>query len=315
MSSRLDRYQRCSDALKKAQVTDLGAYTEVRFSDRQNIGTDFKATISYRFSTPVLFAFNFQSGYRREWWTQGVCYNPHGPAIEFETAQERKTHYHMEGGTVGREEQHGEGPITVDHEFGVVYKEHWEDRPDGPSYVELRYASPSRTSYSNFSENSDSIKGLIGEKETVNVFHDRSFVWNSNGKLGRGTGPNNWSQQYDTGIAEYTSPSTILSVTKTMVVVHRELRWYHPDTDQLHRTDGPAIIKLQNVKETSKDGRASAWIYGNWGVEWHINGKKIPAYKVHQWAKRHNISMVDNPCYDRSMWNEETELCFMTDFG
>ena len=79
------------------------------------------------------------------------------------------------------------------------------------------------------------------------------------------------------------------------------------------RTDGPAILILEDFIEIEKDNKVSKWKWSNWSGKWYIHGVEIPNGKIVRWAKENHVPMWNEPCYDQSAFRDAAgEVAFLT---
>jgi hypothetical protein len=306
------------DQLKNATISHNGKSITILFRTRDVITSHFKAGISFRSLVPVQFIFQTSEKTQIEWWVNGICFNPHGPAIVIDTATQHVEKYHN---SRGRQER-TDGPSSIQHIYRKYYEERWQKcgsvchRDDGPAATTIIYGNPSEMIWKdwkwidNKNPLSDNHKKYFSDSDTVVNITEREFCWYKNGKRF----DNSWARQLDAGIAERIWISSALSLYRTTVVSNRKLEWYDND-GKFHRTDGPAVIHLSKVKEVEKDKKQGSWKYEDWAGVWYIHGKPINGIDIITWARRNHIRMWDGPCYDKSAFRDaDGEFCFITDF-
>ena len=302
--------------LKNATISHHGTHVTVLFRDRDRMSAQFRAAVSYRMALPVQFIFHTQEQTRVEWWTAGVCYNPSGPSYVSDSQHQHLEEYHTRSGNEGRDG----GPSRIDHLYRKHYAERWKgtnsflNRNDGPATIKIQYSNPPEMPWVDWrSKNKISInKNYFSDSDMVTCIEERELTWQCNGTQYR---KGSWAYQRDTNIAEYTGISSALSIHRTTVMLNRRLQWYDEENGELHRTDGPAMIDLTNVKEAEKDGKSGEWQYDGWKASWFIHGRHIDNLDVIGWARRNHIRMWDAPCYNKSIFRDsDGEFCFLTDF-
>jgi hypothetical protein len=306
------------DQLKNATVSHNGTSITILFRTRDIITSQFKAGISFRSSVPVQFIFQTSEKTQIEWWVNGVCFNPHGAAIVVDSATMHVEEYHNSRGAEAR----SDGPSSIRHTYRKHYEERWQGldfvvhRDGGPARTSITYGTPPEMVWQNWGwlNNtelvSDKHKTYFGDSETVTNIAKREFSWYQKGKRPS----KSWAWQMDNGIAEGIRVSSALSLSRTTVISHRQLEWYDED-EKLHRTDGPAMVRLEKVKEVEKDKKQAPWKYETWTAGWYIHGKHIPEFDIINWARKNQIKMWTGiPCYDRSAFRDTAgEFCFLTD--
>ena len=318
--TRMDRIETSLDHLSSAKISHNGSHVTVRFADRDRMSSQFKAAMSFRIPVPVQFVFNYKGGTRIEWWSKGVCFNPWGPAITVDDHIQWQQHHHKPNGKVGCDF----AAAVIEHAYRTSYREKWindagqRHRDDGgPALVEIEYNDPSEVTWEGFLaaleyQQVKRYQNYFRQDEMVTWMKRRETSWYVR-DMPRRIDNSSWSTQIDFGIAEAFAGSSTMSVTRTTFTYNRELRWFDED-GQLHRPDGPAILKLNDVKEVEKDGKAAQWLIGNWNGEWWIHGRQIAHLKILQWAKQHNIKYNEDCCYNKPFFrDDEGEVCFITD--
>lgn len=306
-------------ALRNVTISDLGSYYEVRVQGRDiqqlnNAGF----TISTMVSKPVCIIRHLEDkAIHTDWWDQGLRYNPfNGPASERISQLSYTKRYHLPNEKEGRLD--GKGPSYIHHLYGNEYRETWKDRTgvlhrvDGPAEIDIRYgALMSYRDYVLTTPKSEEVANYLPGDTQVTTILDHTQLWYRNGKPYRNQG---WNQQIDNNIAESINISSGSVLTHTVITGSRELRWYTPD-GKLHRSDGPAVIKLTDVREVHRDSRSTNWQFSTWKTEWWVNGEEIPYLRISQWAKKNRFGLHNHPCYDSSAFRTaEAEVCFVSDF-
>lgn len=279
--------------LPDATVTYTGEVITIMYRKRDSLKHEFKKAMSLRCQKPLHFIFHSRQGYKQEWYTNGECHNPFGGAAMHSVTD--TIHYEQHNtsdGIAGCDY----GPAIIDHAYGKHYHEKWisttdnEHREGGPSSTTLVYESPP-----------------VSGKSRL---HTRTMKWNQNGRRGNG---DSWTFQVDATGVEVFEPISG-GLMRTLEVVTRDLYW-HDEDGMRHRTNGPAHIKFTGFKEIEKNGKVT-WTWKDWNGDWYIRGEEIPYGKILKWAKRYNILMWNEPCYDRSAFRtDDGEFLFITDFA
>ncbi len=303
------------DVLQKATVTYNGSYVTVLFRDRDRTSTQFKQMVSFQLKVPVQLI--FQSGTEStviEWWVNGVHYNPFGPAKVSEGLNGYEETHHLPDGSLGR----NDGPAFVSNQFGVQFVERWTPgksqlhRVGGPALSEIDYGDPATDTWANFSRRLNFQKVGLSDDNQGTVIKRRELSWYQRGKCRNDDG---WAKQMDFTVFERFEVVQPMGIMRTAYVTQRELRWYD-ENEKLHRVDGPAIIKMKNVREIEKDGKMAKWQCESHEGQWYVRGSEIPKYEILKWAKKNHIPLLSEPCYDRSAFmHTDGELCFITDLA
>ena len=299
------------EPLANATLSFNGSYVTVLFRDRDRMTAQFKAVVSFEMARPVLFIFNG----RQEWWVEGINTNPFGgPAISIANETGRTEYYHLPDGSLGCDY----APARLEETYHQSYVEEWikgnsvKHRSDGgPATVAIDYSTPARVTWADWNPKADYMVKWMSPTASGTHMLRREMSWYHQGKC---TNSDTWAHQIDTGVFETFETVQPMGLMRTTVTTQRELRWYN-EQEQLHRTDGPAVFKLDGVKEIEKSGKEAKWKVHAWAGYWYINGREIPSIDIIRWAKKHGIVMWQEPCYNRSMFSDESgELCFITDF-
>ena len=282
------------EPLEKASITYTGTTVTVMFRDRDRLSTQLKQMVSHQMKRPIHFIFQTKDTIKHEWWHHGLNFNPFGAAMMMSATTGYLEYHHKPDGQLGCDY----GPALVEHQYGLKYTEKWVSdngqltRDDGgPAITEIEYESPGNSPHTHFKR--------------------REMGWYRRNRHYR---KNSWSQQIDFDGAEKFETVPPMGLMRTLDLELRELRWYNEDGN-LHRTDGPALLKLIKLKEIEKDGKMAGWRWKDWHSEWWIHGTLIRNTDVIHWAKKNQIPMWNEPCYNRSAFrSEDGELCFLTDF-
>lgn len=314
------------EALDRATILFTGEHMVVQFRDVDRLSTQFKQMVSFQFKRPVQFIFQSQDGTSIEWWTNGRKHNPFGATSQLDTKYARSEDYYNKFGNLHRID----GPARTEHVYGVSYNEDWINngilhRDDGPASINTRYGDPNQATWAEFrgygypSQLTSDYKGdahwsgktAANNNRIGTIINSRQKLWFDRGNCHN---ENSWAVQRDSMCFEYIEIIQPMNLLRTTRCAHRELRWYDQD-EKLHRLDGPAILKLNNVQELEKDGKILPWKYDSWSAEWYVRGMAIPTLNVINWAKKNHILMHNEPCYDHSVFRDsDGELCFITDF-
>jgi hypothetical protein len=300
------------EALDKATISFMGTYTEILFSDEDRLSTQIKEVVSLQKNRLTKFVFQSRKGTKIEWWSNGANYNPHGAAISIQNTNRLEERHHRPDGSLGCDY----GPAIVTHAFGLRYQERWitgnniRHREDGPAIIEILYSSTPRDTWSSFCNEYD-IKIENSTNPTGNIITLRSQEWYRNNVQTR---RDSWAAQTDSKCFERFEQIAPMGMMRTLVCGERRLEW-RDEKGYLHRTDGPAVMILKNVKEVETNGRMVPWQCETWVGYWWIHDTPIPSLDIAKWAKKNHIPMMNEPCYDRSIFRrDDGEVCFITDF-
>jgi hypothetical protein len=282
--------------LEKASITYTGTTVTVLFRDRDRLSSQLKQMVSHQMKRPIHFIFQTKDTIKHEWWHHGLNFNPFGAAISMTTNTGYIEYHHKPDGQLGC----NYGPALIEDQYGLQFTEKWVsdngylDRDDdGPAITEIEYELP-------------------GPPSPHTHFKKREMSWYRRGIRYR---DGSWAQQVDTVGVEKFETIPPMGLMRTLDVECRQLYWYD-EKERLHRTDGPAILKLINLKEIEKDGFMAGWRWKDWNSEWWIHGTLIRNTDVIHWAKKNHIRMWNEPCYNRSAFRDEDgEFCFLTDFA
>ncbi len=282
------------EPLEKASITYTGTTVTVLFRDRDRLSSQLKQMVSHQMKRPILFIFQTKDSIKHEWWHNGMNFNPFGAAIMMSTDTGYIEYHHKPDGQLGC----NYGPASIEHKYGQSFIERWISdngnlhRDDGgPAITEIEYELPGDSPHTHFTR--------------------REMGWYPRKVIRDGS----WSQQIDFGGHERFETVPPMGLMRTLNLQQRELRWYDED-DNLHRTNGPALLKLIELKEIEKDGKMAGWQWKDWHSEWWIHGSSIRNTDIIQWAKRHHIPMWNEPCYNWSAFRDDDgEFCFLTDFA
>ena len=294
------------DELKNATVSYTGNSVTVLFRDRDKTGTQLKIELSNQLGVPVQFVFQTGSQTRREWWYQGIIYNPFGPSS---VVDDQHCYHEIHTLPDGRDGRDG-GPANITHRYQKSYREKWINsngaihRSDGgPAIIEIDYGKPPVTTYG--------FTDYFNKGDLITYMERRELVWIRNGKK---YCDSSWARQVDNGIWERIDVS-FNDVIRTTVVLDRTLFWYDGN-NELHRSEGPAYMKFKHVKETEKNNKHGKWKYKGWTGSWYVHGREINDIDIIHWARKNNIRMWDDACYDKSAFRDaDGEFCFLTDFA
>lgn len=304
------------EPLERATVNFTGTHVTVLFRDRDRTSTQFKQMVSFQLGRPVKFVFQSKEGTRTEWWTNGVAYNALGPAIVDDSKVGYEEHHHLEDGSLGCPY----GPAHIKDTFGVSYVEKWTPgnsvyhRDDGgPASIEIDYGEPHQCTWAEFAGQMDWDGNTSANANAVGtVIKRREQTWYHKGKCTR---EGSWSKQLDTTCFERFEVRPPMNIMRTVRVARRELRWYD-ENEKLHRTDGPAVLKMNMVREVEKDGTMALIQCQSWSGEWYLRGNEIPSLDLTRWIRENHILVWNEPCFDKSVFRtDDGELCFITDFA
>lgn len=307
------------EALKVASISMTGETVTVLIRDRDSLSSQVKSALSRQAKRPVCFVFNSEfNGTEQQWWTNGKVYNPNGPSIIRLSDNEATEKWTYPDGTEGRET----GPASIVHVFNARYEETWvhahdnrtvRHREDGPAYILKQYNAGGYTTWAEFRASYPKMPGnYLPQEHVCRGIIDQTKTWY---RRGVNYNPNGCGYQFDMSGVESTMFISPMSVMHIECFQSRELRWMD-ERGALHRTDGPARIVLDCVKQVEKDGVIAPLAFQGWKAEWYIHGTEIPKLEIFKWARKNGIIMWnDQPCHDCSAFaSEDGEFCFMTDF-
>ena len=313
-------------ALENARITRTESHIEIYMDIPSKMFPDVLRTkVSKTYDLPVVFVTGI--GTEREWWTNGVTYNPFGgPSLSVSNIHERKTIYTDSNGL---EVNDNGGPAVQIHKYGVQFIEEWiingaktpvTHRAGGPAYTRFEHETPNKQTWLEFTlsrSDIDASPKFLNPGDQVTVFREKEFSWHKNGKCYNDG--NSYTHREDYAIAEYTKIETkCFDMLQRIYTARRELSWRNEE-GALHRVDGPAIIKLWHIEETQKTtaGKLMKGVIRHkaWNVQWVVNGKTISTKRVLDWCRKNRVVVRDGPCFDHSVFvKAEDELCFITDF-
>ena len=323
-------FQTAIAALESARITRTESHIEIYLDIPSKMLPDvLRAKASKRYDLPVVFVTGI--GTEREWWTNGILYNPFGgPAISVSNLQEQKNIYHD---SEGNEANNNGGPAVQEHKYGVMFIEEWilsdqkrsvNHREGGPAYTRFEYESPNKQTWLEFTISCNDINAatdvspkFLNPGDQVTVFREKEFSWYKHGKYYNDG--KTYTHREDGNIAVHTriEPKQ-LDMLQRIYTVERLLMWRN-ERGVLHRVEGPAVIKLYHVEETQRitEGKIKkgAIKYKTWKVQWMVNGEEISTKRVLDWCRNNRVVLRDGPCFDQSAFvRAEDELCFITDF-
>jgi len=323
-------YQRAIIAIEHARITRTESHIEIYLDiPSKMLPSVLRAKVSKRYDLPIVFVTGI--GTEREWWVDGIVYNPFGgPAISVSNSQEQKIIYHNSEGYIANDN----GPAVQKHKYGVLYIEEWtknsqkyptDHREGGPAFTRFEYEIPNKQTWLEFTIDrsydinpaTDVSPKFLNPGDQVTVFREKEFSWYKHGKCySDGT---SHTHQEDYGIAVYTRIDIKeLDMYQRSYTVKRRLLWKNEE-GKLHRVDGPACVELYHVEETQKTTagktKKGATKHGTWKTSWVVNDRTISTKHVLDWCQKNRVVLRDGPCFNKSSFTKaEDELCFITDF-
>lgn len=315
-------YEHDSKLLLRSRLTDLGSHLRVIVAPEEDNAKDgtlsqlTKSTFSINAGKPVMFITD--GGARTEFWTKGFLHCPWDAAVRIRTPNRETVHYNDSGGVSHRIDGPAETSYLLDtgseryEEFWRVNGEH--HREDGPSSIAILSASNDHKTWGEMLKlhEMNQYLDMFPESTPIKYTSTIDTRWNRNGSPYREN--NGYTTLHETGISEVTQISELLGVKNTRLCIRREFNWRN-DACDLHRVDGPAIIKLLGSYDVTKNGEVVEQSYESMTMGWYFNGFKIPDGHVSRWATENFIKRGKEPFIDNSYFaSAEDETCFIMDF-
>ncbi len=288
-------------------VKDLGSHLLIDTSAK-TITTLARSTFSKRVAnTPILFQSSYKDEVYQEWWFNGCCHNPHGPAITHKNDLEtRITHLDKKGF-----EHNANGPssIVVSED---IYEESWKVSP-GIHHREGDLPASTNTYY--YTKHQLHDVPIILQNMMPGLpkryIRERTRSWMKHGHPYRSDGG-------PTEIGDHVSVDATEIINTYDIRIHRftlekVFLWYD-DSGNFNRTNGPAVITLHEVNESVINNVIEQTRYKSFTTQWWYKGKKIPDENIKGWMRIHKVMPIEGAPINNSVFtSDEDEFCFYTD--
>lgn len=274
------------------------------------------ANLSMQFSRPILFTNRNRT--TNVWWTNGARFNPNGPSIRISISGNMYEKYTNENGMTHRED----GPAVVKDMDGK-YMEEWMVSPgklhrvDGPASIHLDNASPHFKPWKDCLKLEDArwfrwVPKRFQEEQPVQHYVNRQQDWFQHGRPKRGNKLP--TSIYDQGVFIVTIITPTLIPYTYTYIRRREYRWLDED-GRLDRSDGPAIVCVNNLKMEDFGHEQLSLRYSNSSTRWYYKGSSLNEYKREEWMKKNGIKLIDGLPVEKSAFvKEDDEFCFLADY-
>jgi len=306
-----NNYEKSHSELLRSKTLDLG--THIMVISSTNLSSAAKATISINHPTPVLFKYKGVE----EWWTNGACHNPYGPAVITHGKGEEKIFYKDENGYPHNTK--GPAEIIKKTRDKIEYEELWKITP-GILHRENAPAVTIITHDDDIKNRTSSLKEIIHKAKMDKFFSDekgirsiavRTQEWYLNG-IKRRSDEKLPSEITEHGVLEVTQVSPTYSFRTLRVIGSKEFSWTN-EYGNTSRTNGGASVILFGVLEDIRGGKLFSRKYMNWTQHWYYDGNSFSKSHVNSWIQKSNISPNEGAPIDHPYFTEEDEFCFTTD--
>lgn len=314
-------YEHDSKLLLRSRLTDLGSHLRVIVAPEEDNATDgtlsqlTKSTFSVNAGKPVMFVMD--GGARTEFWTKGFLHCPWDATVRIRTPTHESTHYNDSDGISHRIGGPAETSYMLDS--GTErYEEFWRvngkpHREDGPSSIIIMKAPHAQKTWG-------AILDLHQWKQHLDLFPAETPIkytttfdtqWRRNGAPYReDTG---YTSLHETGITEVTQISELLGIRNVRMCVRQEFNWRN-DRSELHRVDGPAVIKIYGSCVITENGTVVDKTYEKIDTAWYYGGGSMNNSFVHGWIDDNDIGIGEAPFINNSYFaSAEDEVSFIMD--
>ncbi len=321
MRKSFEKYNRESEILLRSRLTDLGSHLRVIVAPEEDNATDgmlsqlMKSSFSINAGKPVMFVMN--GGARTEFWTKGFLHCPWGAAVKIKTPNRDISQYNNSAGISSCTHGPAETTYILDPRE-ERYEEYWRvdgksHRDDGPSAISIVTASNDHKTWGSIIEirEWEQYRDMFPESTPIKLTTTNDTNWCRHGEPYREN--DGYTSVHETGIIDVTQISELLGVKNTRLCVRREFNWKN-DRGELHRVNGPAIIKLYGSCVITKNGKVVEQTYDSIDSVWYYDGANMNNSFVHDWVAENNIDIGKEPFIDNSYFaSAEDETCFLMD--
>lgn len=314
-------YEHDSKLLLRSRLSDLGSHLRVIVAPEEDNATDgklsqlTKSTFSINAGKPVMFVMD--GGARTEFWTKGFLHCPWDAAIRIRTPNRESAHYndsdgisHRIGGPAETSYLLDSGSERYEEYWRIDGKQHREDGPSSTAIMKVPRAQKTWGSILNLHEWEQHID-LFPASTPIKYTTTLDTNWCRHGEPYREN--DGYTSLCETGIVEVTQISELLGIRNVRICVRQEFNWRN-DRGELHRVDGPAIVKLHGSCEITQNGKMVDKTYEGFSTAWYYDGFSMNNTFVHDWVEDNDIGIGEEPFIDNSYFaSAEDETCFLMD--